>query len=211
MDSDLSDLFQPGPKSLLEQYKIPLLLLVAGVFLVLVGVRLLSYNSDPQVEFIEATASTISLTKDLKVDVAGAVERPGLYLLPLESRIQDALVLAGGLSAQADRTWVAKHVNLAAKLNDGMKVYIPAQGEKLSGGGDNVGGVVSGITSNTSEGIININSASEAELDTLPGVGQITAQKIMTNRPYQTVEELLTKKVVNKSTFEKIKLQVSVN
>lgn len=211
MDSDLSDLFKPGPKSLLEQYKIPLLLLIAGVFLVLVGVRLLSYNSDPQVEFIEATASTISLTKDLKVDLAGAVERPGLYLLPLESRIQDALVLAGGLSAQADRTWVAKHVNLAAKLNDGMKVYIPAQGEKLSGGGDNVGGVVSGITSNTSEGIININSASEAELDTLPGVGQITAQKIVTNRPYQTVEELLTKKVVNKSTFEKIKLQVSVN
>ena len=65
-------------------------------------------------------------TGEIVVDVAGAVEKPGVYTLPSGSRIGEALVVAGGLSAQADREWVARTVNLAAELEDGAKIYIPS-------------------------------------------------------------------------------------
>lgn len=68
----------------------------------------------------------------------------------------------------------------------------------------------SGGIQGTSSGTININQASESELDALPGIGPVTAQKIISNRPYQSVEDLLNKKAVGASEFAKIKDQMSV-
>lgn len=147
--------------------------------------------------------------KQITIDVEGAVEKPGVYKVSADARIQDALIAAGGLSQNADRHQVAQNLNLAAPLTDGSKLYIPAVGEQMTSPGDtssNSSGTVQGASS----GPININQASEEELDSLPGIGPVTAQKIISNRPYQNVEDLVNKKAVGASEFSKIKDQVSV-
>ena len=148
--------------------------------------------------------------KEITVDVEGAVLKPGIHKLPEDSRVQDALIQAGGMSEKADRMKVAKGMNLAAKVIDGGKIYIPFEGESPLRQGF-AGQAASDILGAETSGLININTASETELDTLSGVGPATAQKIITNRPYASVDELLSKKSVGKSVFEKIKEKVTVN
>jgi competence protein ComEA len=136
--------------------------------------------------------------KIIIVDVAGAVEKPGVYKLPNNSRTADALISAGGLSAAADREAVSKTINLAQKLTDGSKIYIPSINESNS------------FNQSNKSNLININFASLLELDSLEGVGPVTAQKIIDNRPYQNISDLVTKKVLGKAMFEKIKDKLSV-
>lgn len=132
------------------------------------------------------------------VDVQGAILNPGIYELHFSSRVHDLLIAAGGLSGEADRDWVAKNLNQAAKLKDGEKYYIPYQEEAVKG--DQASAV----------GKININSASLSELDSLPGIGQARSQKIVDNRPYSRIEELLERKIISSSVFEEIKEKISV-
>ena len=137
--------------------------------------------------------------KKMVIDVEGAVEKPGIYSLAPDSREQDAITAAGGLNAQADNAAIAKGMNMAARLSDGMKLYVPFVGEQPSTStGD-------AAVAGASIGTISINSASSSQLDSLPGVGTVTVGKIIQNRPYNSVDELLSKKVVTKSTLEKIK------
>jgi competence protein ComEA len=152
------------------------------------------------------------------VDVEGKVQKPGMYELTSDARIQDALVAAGGIGAGADRDYVSKKLNLAQKLSDGAKIYIPSVGEQQ------VAPVVEPVqpiqtSANTSvpistqnnNGLININTASESQLDTLPKIGPVTAKKIIAARPYSTVEELVSKKVVSQKTFEGFRDKITVN
>ena len=134
------------------------------------------------------------------VHVDGAVLKPGVYELSESARVSDAVSASGGLSDSADMT----KVNLAAKVSDGQKIYVPKIGES------DVKGVGVGDAGSGSTGLININTASESQLDTLPGIGPVTAQKIIASRPYSTPEELLTKKAVGQSVYEKIKDLVTV-
>lgn len=148
------------------------------------------------------------------VDVEGAVVRPGVYDISQSARVQDALVAAGGLSGNADRAWVAQHINLATKVTDGTKVYIPSYAEAQEGKASQIS---VGISTSDSEigtqnsGAININSATATDLDTLPGVGAATANKIIASRPYSSVQDLLTKKVVSQKEFTKIENLISTN
>lgn len=142
-------------------------------------------------------------SETLQIDVSGEVINPGVYALTAESRIQDALVAAGGLSPNADRDYVAQYVNLAQPVNDGMKLYFPKVNEQAPAQG-------STFTTSSIGGKINVNTAAESELDTLPGVGPVTAQKIISGRPYGKIEDLKEKKIVNSSTFEKIKEKISI-
>ena len=132
--------------------------------------------------------------------------KPGVYELKGNARVNEALIAAGGLGEEADREWVEKNLNLAAKVTDGQKIYIPSEGETekvapLQG---------KGTTLMTRLDLVNINTASSAELDTLWGVGEATAKKIIDSRPYGAVEELLTKKAVKNNVYEAIKDSVSV-
>ena len=162
-------------------------------------------GSDSGVEIMSVSELTEGEGK-IFIDVGGAVIKPGVYQLESGSRINDGLVAAGGLSGEADRDWVSKNLNLAMKLVDGQKLYIPQENTTLRQGYEGQGGVAgSSITS-----LININSASVSELDTLWGVGEATAKKIIEGRPYGSVEELLTKKIVKSNVYEAIKDEVSV-
>jgi competence protein ComEA len=122
------------------------------------------------------------------------VRTPGVYKLVSDSRVSDAVTSAGGLTDEAD----TKRINLAAKLVDGQKLYIGKLGESVS---QNIGGQIAGV----SEGQININTSTQKELESLPGIGPVTAGKIIASRPYSDVGELLSRKVVGKSVYEKIR------
>lgn len=150
--------------------------------------------------------------KEVMVDIAGAVEKPGVYKLESTGRVRDALIAAGGLRKDADRARVSQTVNLAAPLTDSAKLYIPFVGEQMvtSGtGSENSSGTTNNVLGSSGK-MININTASESELDELTGIGPVTAQKIISNRPYQSIDDLVTKKAVGSSVFSKIKDQISV-
>lgn len=139
--------------------------------------------------------------KIVKVDVSGAVISPGVYEIPYDSRIQDVLIAAGGMSTKADQTYVSKNINLAQRVSDGMKIYFPEKGEI---------NIESPTTASVAKSTsINLNTATLAELDTLPGIGPVMANKIVAQRPYQTVSQLLERKVVSSSVYTKIKDSVT--
>jgi competence protein ComEA len=150
-----------------------------------------------------ASVAGVKTNKKIKVDIEGAVEKPGVYEIPFDSRIEDVLISAGGLSVKADREYVSKSVNLAQKLIDGAKIYIP----ELNGSNNSN---ISNLPNTPNSQLTNINIASESELDKLPGIGPVTAAKIIAGRPYQTLEELVSKKAVSQSVFTKIKDKISL-
>jgi competence protein ComEA len=207
---------------LFEEYRIQFILGLAGLFLLGVGVlsvvALSLKQSEPKVEIISSEESVEDKVGEIVVDVEGAVEKPGVYKLGAEARVNDALVAAGGVSAGADSEWIAKYVNLAQPLADGVKIYIPQVGEQESvkitasneegkvGVVDQPGEVI-GIST---QGKININSASSSELDSLWGIGEKRAAAIIENRPYGSIEELLEKKIVPSNVFDRIEDQIGI-
>ena len=148
-------------------------------------------TSQPEV-VLSATSSA-----KLRVDVAGEVNRPGVYEFEPGSRVEEALVMAGGVADNADKDYIDKYLNRAAKLADGQKLYIPAKSVQ------NNRNLPAGRQ-------VNINSASSGELEGLPGIGPVTAGKIIAGRPYQNISELVEKKIVGQKLFDQIKELVSV-
>jgi competence protein ComEA len=118
----------------------------------------------------------------LIVHVVGAVRRPGLYRLPRGSRVADAVTRAGGATRRGDTSLV----NLAAPLADGVQIAVPLRGSASAAGAGGAAG--------TAAGRVHLNSATVEELDTLPGVGPVTAQKIVDYRqqhgPFTALEDL---------------------
>lgn len=172
-------------------------LFALGAVFIIIGIISVSFAREPKDGIIFET-NEASASSKIIIDVAGAVVKPGVYELLGDSRIQDALVAAGGLSSLADRDYVSRNLNLALKLKDGVKIYIPKAGESVSQKTQN------------SESQININTASLSQLDKLPGIGPVTGQKIIDNRPYQDIQELLNKKIVGQKVFEQIKERITV-
>lgn len=176
-----------------------LLLLVAGV-----GLFVFQHKGDSADDIkIISDSSSGQNTSGIMVHVDGAVNKPGVYKLSSDSRVNDAIAAAGGLISGAN----GAKINLAAKVSDGQKVHIPSVNDRGSSGS---GGQVSGVADTVSEQGININTASESELDKLPGVGPVTAGKIIGGRPYASLDELVSKKAVGKATFEKLKDLISL-
>lgn len=190
-----------------EKYKFLAACGLLGLFFTIIGLRVfLATRNSEKISFTTHESKVASAQAELRVDIAGSVAKPGVYELSKDSRLEDLVKKSGGFSEDADLDWVAKQINLAQKLVDGAKFYIPNQAETQAG-------VVAGAQtsfSNNSNDIVNINSASNAELEALPGIGPVTAAKIIAGRPYQSIEELLTKKSLNKGVFEEIKDQISL-
>jgi competence protein ComEA len=165
------------------------LVLAAVLLLVLVlaGRQLRRAPAVPEARPLQAaSASARADTGVLVVHVVGAVRRPGLYRLPIGSRIADAVERAGGPTRRAD----TELVNLAAPVADGVQVVVPRRTVvqppgAVPGGGD---------TGGSPTGPVHLNTATLADLDALPGVGPVTAQKILAYRQehgaFSSVDEL---------------------
>jgi competence protein ComEA len=151
----------------------------------------------------------------LRVDVAGAVRRPGVYTLPVTSIIADAIAAAGGPSNDAD----LDRVNKAVPLSDGMQVYVPHEAETaapqpvtpIPAKAVAVQLTETGAVGASGGGaLVDINTATLAELDTLPGVGPATAQRIVDGRPYGAIADLMRVKGIGQATFDKLKERITV-
>lgn len=188
----------------LDQFKLPIGLSLVGIVLIVGGIFASGLNRSKPKNFPKE--SLVESQRIISVDVSGAVVKPGVYQLRDGSRIEDAVLAASGFTETANREYISKYLNMAQKLVDGSKVYVPLEGEQVSGAKNTE--TVAGAASANAQ--VNINIATQAELEALPGIGPVTASKIISDRPYQKVGELLDKKVVNKSVFEKIKDQLVV-
>ena len=191
--------------------------------LVLCGVGVVQYfatqNNSNDLIFtsVEDIKKESAPKSKISVDVEGKVIKPGVYQLDEGARLQDALIASGGLASGADREYVSKKVNLAQKILDGAKIYIPAVGEieaaqAVLSSSDPAEILTADIAvEDQEEGLINVNTASVESLDTLPKIGPVTAQKIINGRPYGSIEELVSKKVLTQKTFDGLRDMISIN
>lgn len=144
------------------------------------------------------TPDPTSTPKLIRVHVTGAVKVPGVYSLPETARMEDAIQAAGGLQDEAD----PQSLNLAATLVDGQRIYIPLAQELTLTTDER------GLSVETST-LVNINTASLAELDSLPGIGEVKAQAIFDYRQnnglFTALEDLMKVEGISQSLFEKLK------
>ncbi len=176
-----------------------------GVIIILVGALLFSLNRPEEKEeqspslFIEENTESVRVA----VHIGGAVRNPGLYYLDPSSRVADAIQSAGGPTADAD----LDAINLASKVTDGLKIVVPSRINKEN----SMVAADSGQSSGTSEsgGKININTASARELEELPGIGEVLAERIVsfreTNGPFKSIEEIKKVSGIGEKKFESIR------
>lgn len=157
------------------------------------------YESLDIVERIDEKATEKEL---IKVHIAGAVVTEGLVELEEGSRVEDAIKSAGGTTINAN----IKDINLAQKLQDGQKIYIPEQGEeyRVENTNDNISKI----------GKININTATQTELELLTGIGPSTAGKIISHRNkngnFEKIEEIKEVAGIGEAKYEMIKEEITV-
>ena len=191
-------------------------LLVGGFFLLKPTPQTPVKETNLQAE-VAAVSKDLSTEKEVKeepveqdlitVDVKGAVKSPGIYDLPVGSRVNDAVQKAGGLTEQAD----SKSLNLAQKVSDEALVYVPSKGEEVAS--QQAG---SGAPSSTSKDKkVNLNKASLEELKQVKGLGGKRAQDIIDHREsngkFKSVDELKKVSGIGAKTIEKLKDYVTVD
>jgi competence protein ComEA len=182
---------------ILERYRWLVVAVLAVPLLVGIGVLLGRRLEDPG----ELTIATSDLPAgDVRVYVTGAVRNPGVYPLADGSRWVDALEAAGGATPEANLA----AVNLAKRAQDEDEIVVPRSGEAA----------VLGAASSPST-LVNLNSATQAELETLPGIGEVRAQAIIQSRtvdgPFLQVEDLVLRNLVTASVFQGIAAMITVD
>lgn len=212
----------------LKKYLLEIILLAVALAITIAALTVY-VNNNQKIEETENTSISQPSPKILAdqtkifVDVSGAVKKPDIYQVMFGARLKDTIDKAGGLSEEADTVFFNRNFNLARIVVDQEKIYVPSIVEINNGifiqnqrtldyvssstGDVNIAPTTDASINNQ---LINLNSATIEELDQLPGIGQITANKIIANRPYSIVDELLTKKVINKSVYERIKNLISI-
>ncbi len=158
---------------------------------------------------------------NITIEVSGAVMNPGVYVLEKDSRIIDALEMAGGLNGYAAKDFIARNFNLTLPMEDMQKIHVPSYSEIYEGIFREQERYLSYLTTQTVEdnpvvntaqeqqSKVNINDGTVSQLDQLPGVGPKTAEKIVENRPFLEKEDLLEKKVISESVLKQIENLIS--
>ena len=167
--------------------------------------------SDPIcAESIAPESSPTPTPAPLRVYVSGAVQAPGVYRLPPESLVTDAIDAAGGALEDADLV----AINLAHPLSDGEQIYVPTREERI-GPPPTIRTEPAAISGNNTTRTtpaypIDLNTATQEELESLPGIGPAMAQRIIEGRPYSSVDDLLRVKGIGEAKLEKIRSYVTV-
>jgi competence protein ComEA len=154
-------------------------------------------------------ASGLAAGAAVVVEIVGAVREPGVYSLPAGSRLADLVRRAGGYGPRVDVTRAEQELNLAGPLRDGDHVRVPSRDDQQAVG---TSGPASSAGS-AGTAVVDINRATQSELEELPGVGPATAEKIIAAReeaPFTAVEELRSRGVLGEKTFEKLRALVTV-
>ena len=209
----------------IKEYKI--IVICAGLGLALSGFFLLKPTSQTSVKETNLQAEVAAVSKDsssekeikkeekeespeqdlITVDVKGAVKSPGIYDLPVGSRVHDAVQKAGGLTEQAD----SKSLNLAQKVSDEALVYVPTKGEEAASQQADTGTT----PSSSKDKKVNLNKASLEELKQVKGLGGKRAQDIIDHREangkFKSVDELKKVSGIGAKTIEKLKDYVTVD
>lgn len=177
-------------------------LIIALLIMAAVGIKLsgkeeeIAFKGFENIEDENRESEEVETSGYIFVDIDGAVKNPGVYQLETGDRVNDAIIMAGGLTEHAS----TKNLNKARKLSDGEKIYIPTEDEIES--------------SSNSSGLININTASISDLMSLPGIGEVYAQRIIDYRStklFGSVEEIKNIQGVGEKTFEKIKDLITID
>jgi len=172
---------------------------------------------------VNSAADSKPEIKEVVFDIEGAVATPGVYKLSAGSVLIDAINKAGGFSADADRDRIAREINQASQIGDGSKIYIFKNSDKdvkvvSVGSNQNYSNILSNSSSSNlsqqQSTKINLNTATLAELDSLPGIGPALAQRIIdwrdANGGYEVVEDIKKVKGIGDSVFEGLKNQITV-
>lgn len=211
----------------IKQYKLALVIALIGV--VIAGFMMLQREQKQEnniQQLMEQTSYSSSSTTEkskqrsendqgdknegmVTVDVKGAVKKPGVYQLKSSSRVHDALLKAGGMTDEAD----LKSINQAQKLVDEAVVYVAKVGENVVDVTTNTN--ASTATSQAKAGLVNLNTATEADFQTISGIGQKRAQDIIayreTNGKFKSVDDLKNVTGIGAKTLEKLKEYVTVD
>ncbi len=190
--------------STVQKFRIPFIFLVASFVLVVAAVVVFVQTlhvGEPITFSQDNLVKSASESAKFVVDISGAVVYPGIYSLPSGSRIADVIDLAGGTSKDVDQDTADKIINRASFITDGMKIYVPKKENILS----EQPKILYAI-----DAIVSVNTGSSTQLDALPGIGQVTAKKIIENRPYGSLEELVSKHVISASLLDKLRVQLSL-
>jgi competence protein ComEA len=211
--------------SFTKREQIVILLLVIGI-IIIVGYNILNKEADIDIitedSNVNNTINTQLNINDNKinqnneaketendiimVDISGEVNNPGVVVLNKDSRVIDAVEKAGGLTKEADRD----RINLSKKLTDEEKIYIPKIGESKE---------ISTFSINNEKiednnGLMNINIATKKELESLPGIGSVLAERIIeyrNNNKFQNINEILNVNGIGSKKFESLKELITVN
>ena len=209
---------------MLQRYRWPAL--IAGS--VLSVALILSFSAEPEYTVEPAPTEPLEIPQDLiagaviRVEVSGAVRIPGVYALPAGSRLIDAITAAGGWGERIDPLRIEICLNLAAPLTDGSAIRIPSRDDRFLLGvqgilcgtlyaapGDIAAADVAGsVAATATGGKVDLNTATAEQLDTLPGIGPVTAAKIIAARkeaPFLIVDDLRTRGIISDRVLQQIR------
>ncbi len=221
--------FSKNLKKIIWKYRVEIFFFLLIIFISLVNlyyvkVELSNKSEDKVVIKKQEEKEDVGGQRLIFVDVSGAVVSPGLYTLEEGARIKNAIDIAGGFSKNADVFFFYRNFNLAYPLYDGQKIYVPYRWEvsrglirepirtfDFTGYRENlIDQRLKQPENKTITKKISINNATASELESLPGIGEKTAKRIIENRPYSSIEELLEKRILRRSVYENIKDSLSL-
>jgi len=203
-----------------------LIMYIASVFTVFGVEQMLNKENDNNNISVSDGDVNEDIDKNIFVEIAGAVNKPGVYELSKESRLAEVVNKANGFSQDASEEWVSKYINLSGQLADAHKIYIPFKWDipletvdasevamltnpfaknqtVLAGGQTSVTTLQKEVT-----GKVNVNTASQEDIDALPGIGPVYVARIIENRPYDDHQALVEGSGIPKNVLEKIKDQI---
>lgn len=208
---------------ILNKYKFLPKAIVAALIIIGVIISQIALNpkddvvvEEDKIKIAEETSSSSSSSEEenneltpsqLIIDVSGAVKKPSIYILPSDSRVYQVIEMAGGLTPDAE----TKDINLAAKLVDGSKLYVPTKSEVESGG--RIPQVID-MSTTAGDGKININTSTQSELEEITGIGPAMAERIIEyreeNGQFNSVDDLSNVTGIGPKKLEKMRDEVTV-